>query len=91
MERVAVVIPAYQPDQQLVDFCRRIREATNQEIVVVDDGCGPEYAEIFSAVLQIPFCTVLHHEVNRGKGRGLKTAFEQIGRASCRERVFPHV
>lgn len=78
MERVAVVIPAYQPDEQLIAFCHRIREATNQEIVVVDDGCGEAYAHIFSAVEKVPFCTVLHHEVNRGKGRGLKTAFEHL-------------
>ena len=38
-------------------------------IVIVDDGSGPEAQVHFEKAAAYPGCTVLHHEVNKGKGR----------------------
>lgn len=72
-----VVIPAYEPDEKLVKLVERISAETEYSIVVVDDGSTkPACPEIFKTVEQ--YAHVLHHEVNMGKGRAMKTAFEYI-------------
>ena len=77
-KKIPVVIPSYKPDGTLLSTCRELIAAGLENIVVVDDGGGEEYAHIFKQVKEDLHCTVLVHEVNRGKGRGLKTAFEHI-------------
>lgn len=71
-----VVIPAYQPDEKLLQTVAELRQKTAYPIVVVDDGSAPERQPIFDRLE--PDVTVLHHEVNRGKGAAMKTAFAYI-------------
>lgn len=71
----AVLIPAYEPDSQLIPLTRRLKEA-GFAVVVVDDGSGPDYGEIFSAVQEYAY--ILTHEKNRGKGAALKTGMVYI-------------
>jgi putative flippase GtrA len=47
-------------------------------LVIVDDGGCQEYAPLFSSLAAQPAIHVLHHAVNLGKGRALKTAFNYI-------------
>lgn len=71
-----VVIPAYQPDEKLLHTVAEILEKTDYSIVVVDDGSADACQKWFE---QLPEAvTVLHHEVNRGKGAALKTAYTYI-------------
>ncbi|MDO4539603.1 MAG: bifunctional glycosyltransferase family 2/GtrA family protein [Syntrophomonadaceae bacterium] len=71
-----VVIPAYQPDEQLVKLTQELQQRTDYRVVVVNDGSSEERAGIFAA---LPWnVTVLEHERNRGKGRALKTALQYI-------------
>jgi len=72
---VAVLIPSLEPDQRLVELVRALRGSCQNQIVVVDDGSGPEYRDIFARLESELGCQVLRHEVNQGKGRALKTAF----------------
>ena len=74
MNRVSVIIPAYKPDQKLLDTLAGLREAGFTDLLVVDDGSGPEFADVFHQVQAVPGCTLLRHPVNRGKGAALKTA-----------------
>jgi len=74
-DKVTIVIPSYKPDEKLMSTLRNIISTGFTDIIVVDDGGGKNFAHIFDEVKQIPECTVLHHEVNRGKGAALKTAF----------------
>ncbi|MDO4492718.1 MAG: bifunctional glycosyltransferase family 2/GtrA family protein [Clostridia bacterium] len=71
-----VVIPAYQPDEKLVKLVNELKEKTAYPIVVVNDGSRAETKPVFDAIA--PLCTVLTHEVNRGKGAAMKTAFRYI-------------
>ncbi|MCR5689980.1 MAG: glycosyltransferase family 2 protein, partial [Clostridiales bacterium] len=71
-----VVIPAYEPDEKLLAVVEQLKSETDYQIVVVDDGSSEEYRPLFDALETK--AQVLHHEVNRGKGRAMKTAFEYI-------------
>lgn len=73
-----VVIPAYQPDEKLLKTVDDLQNKTGFPIVVVDDGSSETSAPIFSELEGRSGVTVIHHEVNRGKGRAMKTAFEHI-------------
>ncbi len=69
------LIPAYEPAQILNEVVEDLLVA-GFEMVVVDDGSGPEYSKIFEEVGA--WATVLTHSENMGKGRALKTGFEYI-------------
>ncbi len=72
---VVILIPAYRPDEKLIQTI----EALNKQysIIVVDDGSGEAFAPIFQEAQQHG-AMVIHHAVNLGKGRALKTGFNEI-------------
>lgn len=70
-----VLIPAYEPDEELVKLVPRLKEA-GFAVLVVDDGSGEGYRPIFDAVREE--ATVVTHERNRGKGAALKTGMRHI-------------
>ncbi|MFK3937489.1 glycosyltransferase [Alkalihalobacillus sp. NPDC078783] len=72
---VSIVIPAYEPDQKLVTTIKNILQYNFAEIIVVNDGSSPAKSAIFKTIEKLQRCTVLNHDVNKGKGRALKTAF----------------
>ena len=81
---VTVIIPAYKPDSKLLGTLKGLADAGFSDIIVIDDGSGAEFADVFSEVSDMSVCTLLRHQVNRGKGAALKTAFsyfvsERIG------------
>ena len=72
---IPVIIPAYEPDEKLLKLLKQLKEAGIVHIIVVDDGSGSDYQELFLQAEAVEGCEVLHHAVNLGKGRALKTAF----------------
>ena len=70
-----VIIPAYQPDERLVQL---VDELWQQRLgmVVVDDGSGEAYTSVFEKIQDV--CVILHHEKNMGKGAAIKTALQYI-------------
>lgn len=83
LSRCTAVIPSLAPDASLPGYVTALLERGFGRVVVVDDGSGPDYASIFTALEVLEGCTVLRHGVNQGKGRALKTAFDYI--CSCPE------
>lgn len=75
LDKTVVVIPAYKPDFKLINTIHGIVEEGFSKILVIDDGSGPSYEDIFEQVKLISQCTLLRHPVNKGKGAALKTAF----------------
>ena len=73
-----IVIPAYQPDEKLTGVVDALIERTNFPIVIVDDGSRDDCQPLFADLDRRKQVTVLHHEVNRGKGAAMKTAFQYI-------------
>jgi len=74
--RKIVLIPAYQPQQEMIDMIHTLKEA-GFYVVLVDDGSGEEYQSIFKMASLMAI--VLTHSENCGKGAALKTGLEYIG------------
>jgi hypothetical protein len=66
--RLAVIVPAYRPQESLLQLIGALSEKPIPAIVVVDDGSGPEYREIFRRAGQFPKVRLVRHAVNLGKG-----------------------
>ncbi len=91
MDKVVVLIPAYEPDEKLSELVRNLRAVRRDggrlgeptlpgfaHIVVVDDGSTkPEAKAAFEAIRGL-VDVLLVHAVNRGKGAALKTGFAWI-------------
>ncbi len=75
---LAIVLPSLDPDGQFSSVVRGLAEAGFSHIVIVDDGSDEAHQHWFREAEEYPVCTVLHHGVNRGKGRALKTAFAHV-------------
>lgn len=72
---MVILIPAFQPDQQLPGLIHSIRSTSPAvPIVVVDDGSGPAYRDVFDGVKALG-CHVVSYGKNRGKGFALKAGF----------------
>lgn len=74
---VTVLIPSLNPDQTLPDVVEALQARGVSDIVLINDGSRADTLPIFEA-LQAKGCVVLHHAVNLGKGRALKTGFNYI-------------
>lgn len=75
---VAIVIPALNPGEGLPVYCRALRAITDEPILLVDDGSRADLLHLFDECAAIPQVFVIHHDINRGKGRALKTAFSRL-------------
>lgn len=77
-ERLGVVllIPAYEPTDELPKLVRKL-SAHFSRIVIVNDGStrGLKYLEAARPFVE----TILVHPVNRGKGAAIKTGLDYIG------------
>lgn len=67
-----IIIPSYRPTRILLDLVQA-EEKKGHKVIVIDDGSGAAYEDIFCAV---PF--VLKHNINKGKGAAIKTALTYI-------------
>lgn len=70
-----VVIPAYQPDDELIKLVKKLSEQ-KFSILIVDDGSSCSCNEVFNAVT--PFAKVVHSKENEGKGAALKKGFSLL-------------
>ena len=71
-----LVIPAYEPDQKLLNLLQEVKQIPSLTTIVVDDGSDAAYQPIFERALSSSI--VLSHPHNLGKGRALKTAFTSV-------------
>lgn len=75
MNKPYIVIPSLNPGERLLQLAAGLKERGFEHIIVVNDGSREECMPIFQALENTYGCVVLHHRVNQGKGRALKTAF----------------
>ena len=76
LEHISVVLPSLDPDEKLLTVVDGLLEIGFSHIILVNDGSKPENLHYFEKAASHPQVQLLHHEVNRGKGAALKTAFE---------------
>jgi len=72
---VTIVLPSLNPDEKFLGVVRGLVEAGFEDIVIVNDGSDADHLTWFEQAAAMPGTHVLTHEVNKGKGRALKTAF----------------
>ena len=74
--KIIALIPAYEPEESMLNLLEGIKKDTDMDIVVVNDGSSNACDAIFNKAKE--FAKVLEHEVNKGKGRALKTGLGYI-------------
>ncbi|MFC8849828.1 MULTISPECIES: glycosyltransferase [unclassified Micromonospora] len=74
MATAIVLVPAYEPDEKLLHL---IRDLDRHRVVVVDDGSGPGYADLFARAAGLG-AEVVTLPVNQGKGHALRTGFAHL-------------
>lgn len=77
---IPVVIPSYEPDGRLVELIEKLVDSKIRPIVIVNDGSGAEYNHFFEQSMKIlgENGVLLLHDINEGKGKALKDAFQYI-------------
>lgn len=75
MKKLAILVPAYEPDEKLPNFIKNLT-SLGVDIVVVDDGSGAHCKQFFEQIQE--YCKILTHEVNKGKGAALKTGISYL-------------
>lgn len=77
--KVVLLIPAYRPSSSLLHVVGGVlagdRVHAITAVVVVDDGSGPEFRDLFDSLERWEQVRVLRHARNLGKGAALKTGF----------------
>ncbi|MGN1048728.1 MAG: bifunctional glycosyltransferase family 2/GtrA family protein [Eubacteriales bacterium] len=74
-DKITVIIPSLNPDEKLLQVVSGLEETGFNDIIIVNDGSSPDKLGNFPSPSEHPSCTILTHDVNRGKGAALKTAF----------------
>ena len=64
MQKIAL-IPAYCPENRMIELIKEL-DTRGFAVVVIDDGSGEEYDELFTAARQ--YASVKRYTPNRGKG-----------------------
>ncbi|MBQ6997266.1 MAG: bifunctional glycosyltransferase family 2/GtrA family protein [Oscillospiraceae bacterium] len=72
---ISVVLPSLNPDEKLLAVIDGLLQYGFTDIILVNDGSAAENMHYFETAATHPEVQLLHHEVNRGKGAALKTAF----------------
>lgn len=70
-----VLIPSYEPTEILTELVKKLKKI-GFDVVVVDDGSGHEYANIFYSLLKYAY--VISYGKNQGKGHALKEGLRYI-------------
>ncbi len=78
LKRCAIVLPSLDPDAKFKKVLEGLVNRGFEHIVIVNDGSSADNLHWFEEAAQHDVCTVLHHEVNKGKGRALKNAFAYV-------------
>lgn len=71
-----IVIPAYNPDYHLIKTLKSLKSKLDNKILIVNDGSDSSKDKIFKEAKE--YAVVIKHDVNKGKGRAMKTALEYI-------------
>ncbi len=76
LSKISVVLPSLDPDEKLIAVVDGLLEYGFSDIILVNDGSKQENLHYFyDLAAQHPEITLLHHEINKGKGAALKNAF----------------
>ena len=83
MMNLSIVIPTLDPSEKILTVVKELKDSGFDRFIIVNDGSRSDKAPIFEALEKELGCTVLTHEVNKGKGRALKTAMSYFLENPC--------
>ncbi len=72
-----VIIPALNPDEELIQLVKSLN-LLDLQVVVVNDGSDSPHDYIFEYLKQETRCDICSHSKNRGKGAALKTGIQYV-------------
>lgn len=81
IKKIPIVIPAYEPDNRLIELLEKFNKTNIGPVILVNDGSSNYYDPIFEKaedLIRENDGVLLKHPQNMGKGRALKTAFSYI-------------
>lgn len=78
MNNYVILIPTLEPKPDLIDYVVNLIESGFERLVIVDDGSGVRYREIFEQLNKYKQTHVITFEINKGKGCALKAGFNYI-------------
>lgn len=70
---IPILIPAFNPDENLIGVVEGLQKNGTTDIIVVDDGSNPDSKNILRRLSEYPGCHIYSHAVNLGKGRAIKS------------------
>ena len=80
--KINILIPVYQPNENFISLILGIInikwDTTIFNVIIVNDGSDIVCHSIFDKLYHIKHCTIIHHAVNLGKGRAIKTGLNYI-------------
>ena len=86
MKNCTVLIPAYKPDHTMLPFLRELSQQNFERIILINDGSGPEYDEIFIQSQKIPSVDYYAHAINMGKRSSTQNRHQSL--SHHRPRLF---
>ena len=75
-KKYTIIIPALNPTDKLLTLVDELTNKGFNDIIVVNDGSGEEYNNIFEKLPKS--VKLLNHKTNLGKGAALKTAIKEL-------------
>ena len=78
--RLSVIIPAYNEASTIATVIEQVRccGVPDLQLIIVDDCSTDGTGALLDALPPSPDLTILHHEVNRGKGAAIRTAQKHV-------------
>lgn len=77
MKTIAILIPAYNPDQKLITLLNQLTFQSSSDVYIVNDG-SKDSSVFEDKIFQNPQIHLIHHATNLGKGAALKTGINTI-------------
>ena len=81
IDKLSIVIPVYNEKDLVIDVLKKVRKLTipktDIEIIVVDDYSTDGTRELLKKNGSKYADKILYHDVNKGKGAGLRTGFKE--------------
>ena len=75
---LAIILPSLNPDKKFTGVVNGLVEKGFENIVIVDDGSDEQHQHFFEEADMFPQTRIIHHGVNKGKGRAIKTAISYV-------------
>lgn len=70
-----IIIPAYNPNEQLVQLVKTLKELSTDPIIIINDGSVESTLTYFKQAKKIG-CEIITHDLNKGKGASIKSGIK---------------